>query len=111
MNELSVMTSATMTSIEIADLVESRHDKVKQSIERLADRNVIQIPPMGITEKINGLGVKTREIVDTFFETFRRFLLPFFQRLHRRKMPKGFLWNLLVINSHVTLQRFLQIVC
>lgn len=37
----------TMSSQEIADLVESRHDKVKQSIERLAARGVIQLPPLG----------------------------------------------------------------
>ena len=36
-----------MSSKEIADLVDSRHDKVKQSIERLAERGVIQLPPMG----------------------------------------------------------------
>lgn len=44
----------TMSSQEIADLVESRHDKVKQSIERLAARCVIQLPPMG--EVRNHLG-------------------------------------------------------
>lgn len=37
----------TMTSKDIADLVESRHDKVKQSIERLVNRGVIELPPMG----------------------------------------------------------------
>ena len=46
----------TMTSLEIADLVDSRHDKVKQSIERLAatvdgkgnqKAPVISLPPMG----------------------------------------------------------------
>lgn len=36
-----------MTSLEITDLVGSRHDKVKQSIERLAERGVIALPPMG----------------------------------------------------------------
>ncbi|MDT8895618.1 phage antirepressor KilAC domain-containing protein [Halomonas sp. I1] len=36
-----------MTSIEVAELVESRHDKVKQSIDRLAKRGVIAFPPMG----------------------------------------------------------------
>ena len=36
----------TMTSREIADLVESRHDSVKRSIERLAERGVIQLPPV-----------------------------------------------------------------
>ncbi|EPH2538433.1 Rha family transcriptional regulator [Serratia marcescens] len=37
-----------MTSLEIAELVGSRHDKVKQSIERLAERGVIALPPMGV---------------------------------------------------------------
>lgn len=36
----------SMTSLEIAELVQSRHDKVKQSIERLAERGVIAQPPM-----------------------------------------------------------------
>lgn len=40
-------TEKTMSSLEIAELVESRHDKVKQSIERLASRAVIELPPMG----------------------------------------------------------------
>ncbi|MDE1484304.1 Rha family transcriptional regulator [Xenorhabdus bovienii] len=43
---------ATMSSTEIAELVDSRHDKVKQSIERLAKRGVIQLPPMG---KVNNI--------------------------------------------------------
>ncbi|ENH3185015.1 Rha family transcriptional regulator [Escherichia coli] len=48
---------ASMTSVEIAELVGSRHDKVKQSIERLAERRIIQLPPMGISKNINGLGL------------------------------------------------------
>lgn len=44
----------TMSSQEIADLVQSRHDKVKQSIERLATKGTIQLPPMG--EVRNHLG-------------------------------------------------------
>lgn len=43
-----------MTSVEIADLLEKRHDKVKQSIERLADRGTIQHSPLG--EVKNHLG-------------------------------------------------------
>lgn len=38
---------ATMTSKEIADMVGSRHDKTKQSIERLANQGVIVLPPLG----------------------------------------------------------------
>lgn len=36
----------TMTSREIADLLETRHDSVKRSIERLAEAQAIQLPPM-----------------------------------------------------------------
>jgi len=36
----------TMTSLEISELVESRHDNVKQSIERLASRGIIELPTM-----------------------------------------------------------------
>ena len=51
--------SQTMSSREIAALVKSRHDKVKQSIERLSENHIIQLPPMGEYEIINGLGIKT----------------------------------------------------
>lgn len=44
----------TMTSRQIAELVESRHDKVKLSIERLAERRVIALPPLG--EYLDSLG-------------------------------------------------------
>lgn len=46
MNQLAIK-ALTMSSVEISELVESRHDKVKQSIERLAARGAIQLPPMG----------------------------------------------------------------
>lgn len=36
----------TMSSREIAELVESRHDNVRRTIERLADRGVIGLPPL-----------------------------------------------------------------
>lgn len=39
--------SLTMSSREIAEVVDSRHDKVKQSIERLAERGLIAFTPMG----------------------------------------------------------------
>ncbi|EEQ9383187.1 DNA-binding protein [Escherichia coli] len=57
MNTVIFNGKASMTSVEIAELVGSRHDKVKQSIERLAERGIIQLPPMGISENINGLGL------------------------------------------------------
>lgn len=37
----------TMSSREIAQVVESRHDKVKQSIERLADRGLVSFAEVG----------------------------------------------------------------
>ncbi|HBB7637415.1 TPA: phage antirepressor KilAC domain-containing protein, partial [Escherichia coli] len=55
--ELINSNAIKMTSIEIAELVGSRHDKVKQSIERLAVRGVIRNPPMVVFEKINNLGL------------------------------------------------------
>ncbi|EFJ5889464.1 TPA: phage antirepressor KilAC domain-containing protein [Escherichia coli] len=57
MNELINSNAIKMTSIEIAELVGSRHDKVKQSIERLAVRGVNRNPPMVVFEKINNLGL------------------------------------------------------
>ena len=50
----------TMSSTEISELVGSRHDKVKQSIERLAKNKVITLPPLGISENINNLGFKIK---------------------------------------------------
>lgn len=44
----------TMNSSEIADLVEARHDSVKRTIERLAERGAIQLPPL--VEVQNHLG-------------------------------------------------------
>jgi len=50
----------TMSSQEIAYLVESRHDSVKRTIERLAEKGVIQLPPMVEREYINGLSKKQK---------------------------------------------------
>ena len=55
----SLNTVTTMSSREIADLVESRHDVVKKSIERLIERGTIHKPPMVDYEIINGLGITT----------------------------------------------------
>lgn len=40
MNQLTPKNVVTMSSRDIADLVESRHDDVKRSIERLAERGL-----------------------------------------------------------------------
>lgn len=44
----------TMSSLQIADVVKSRHNDVKRSIRRLADRGVIQLTPLA--EVKNHLG-------------------------------------------------------
>ena len=61
MNDLTPLTTApqTMSSREIAELVQSRHDKVKQSIDRLAERGIIDLPPLG--EYLDTLGRKATE--------------------------------------------------
>lgn len=46
MNQLISQNALTMTSQEISELVESRHDNVKRTIERLANSGAIQLPPM-----------------------------------------------------------------
>ncbi len=46
MNQLINLPTATMNSIQIADLVESEHHHVRISVERLAKKNLIQLPPM-----------------------------------------------------------------
>lgn len=43
-----------MSSREISEMLESRHDKVKLSIDRLADRGVIQRPPVGEVKNHRG---------------------------------------------------------
>ncbi|EPH6016531.1 Rha family transcriptional regulator, partial [Yersinia enterocolitica] len=55
MNNL-ISNKPSMTSVDIADLVKSRHADVKRSIERLSDRGVIQQPPTAFFERINNLG-------------------------------------------------------
>ncbi|ELH8511122.1 Rha family transcriptional regulator [Salmonella enterica] len=47
----------SMTHKEIADLVDSRPDNVKVSIERLAERGVIQLPATKVLEEISNLGL------------------------------------------------------
>ncbi|MEF0939608.1 Rha family transcriptional regulator [Rhizobium sp. BR 362] len=52
----------TMSSQDIAELVNSRHDKVKQSIERLAERGAIQLPPSGDVKNHLGQTVQVYQI-------------------------------------------------
>ncbi len=57
------------------------------------------------------LCVKSRLIVNALFEQFGFFLLPFLQRLNRRKMVERTLWNQLVVSFHIALKRCLQLSC
>lgn len=45
MDTLTCTRTATITSREIAELVDSRHDSVKRTIERLVNQGVIESPP------------------------------------------------------------------
>lgn len=51
--------SLTMSSREIAELVNSRHDDVKRSISRLSERGAIQLPPLADVK--NHLGQTVQE--------------------------------------------------
>lgn len=55
MNNL-ITNKPSMTSLDIAELVGSRHSDVKRSIERLAERDIIRLPPVAFVERINNLG-------------------------------------------------------
>lgn len=71
MNIVSTNQSHSMTSREIAELVESRHDDVKRSIARLAERGVISEPPMadgmksanGVTERVYVIGKRDSYVI------------------------------------------------
>lgn len=64
-------TAATMTSREIADLVESRHDSVKRTIERLVESGAISRPPLvdgersanGVIESVYAVGKRDSYVI------------------------------------------------
>jgi phage regulator Rha-like protein len=62
MNELMNINVLTMSSDEIAKLVESRHDDVKRSIDRLVEKNVISQPPLAEVKNHLGQTVKIYSI-------------------------------------------------
>lgn len=64
-----------------------------------------------IARTVMKLDVKSRLIVNALFEQFGFFLLPFLQRLNRRKMVERTLWNQLVVSFHIALKRCLQLSC
>jgi hypothetical protein len=54
---LTVQSNAvTMTSLEIANLVESRHDNVKRTVERLVESGIIIQPPMEDEQSVDDMG-------------------------------------------------------
>lgn len=56
----------SMTSLEISDLTGSRHDNVKRTIERLAERGVIQSPPLEEIENKQSLGPRNKTMAYVF---------------------------------------------
>ena len=86
----------TMSSREIADLVESRHDSVKRTIERLQDKGLIQLTPM--VEVKNHLGQVVTEyqlikrdtyvVVAQLSPEFTARLVDRWQDLENQQMPQ-----------------------
>ena len=86
----------TMSSREIADLVESRHDSVKRTSERLQDKGLIQLTPM--VEVKNHLGQVVTEyqlikrdtyvVVAQLSPEFTARLVDRWQELENKQMPQ-----------------------
>lgn len=86
----------TMSSREIAYLVESRHDSVKRTIERLQDKGLIQLTPM--VEVKNHLGQVVTEyqlikrdtyvVVAQLSPEFTARLVDRWQELENQQMPQ-----------------------
>ncbi|MHA3052597.1 phage antirepressor KilAC domain-containing protein [Acinetobacter sp. ANC 4640] len=66
MNAIVPLQTQSMHSLEISELVNSRHDKVKQSIERLAEKGIITLPSMGETSFLNSIGRKQNTAIYVF---------------------------------------------
>lgn len=66
MNAIAPLQTQSINSLEISELVQSRPDKVKQSIERLAEKGVITLPPMVETSFLNSIGRKQNTTVYKF---------------------------------------------
>ncbi|EIM1115448.1 Rha family transcriptional regulator [Escherichia coli] len=60
MNTAIFTDKASMTSVELAELVGKRHDNVKRTIETLAKGGVVRSPQIEVSERINNLGVKVQ---------------------------------------------------
>lgn len=86
----------TMSSREIAELVESRHDSVKRTIERLQEKGLIQLTPM--VEVKNHLGQSVTEyqlikrdtyvVVAQLSPEFTARLVDRWQELEQKQTPK-----------------------
>lgn len=59
MNQL-ISNKPSMSSLEIAEMVERRHDNVKRTIETLAARGVVRLPQIEVYEEINNLGFNVK---------------------------------------------------
>lgn len=57
-NIFKISKNVKMSSLEISELVGSRHDDVKRSINRLADKGVIKLPPLAEVKNHLGQTVK-----------------------------------------------------
>lgn len=64
MNAIVPLLTQTMTSLEISELVQSEHRAVTLSIERLAKKGVIQLPPMMKVE--NKQSLSPNKFTNTF---------------------------------------------
>ena len=96
MNEISAVTKQTMSSLEIADIVSSRHDHVKKSIERLVESGAISKPPVKDGEKsANGVVIKyyllekrdSYVVVAQLSPTFTGKLVDRWQELEAKQAP------------------------
>lgn len=66
MNILTQNNKQSMTSQQIAELVQSRHDSVKRSIERIAEKGVITLPPLVETSFKDFIGKTQRTTAYVF---------------------------------------------
>jgi phage antirepressor YoqD-like protein len=89
----------TMSSLQIAEVVKSRHDKVIQSIDRCVNRGVISLPPMGVVklqrerrlESVNVYHLNKRSsyiVVAQLSPEFTAQLVDYWQDREAEKAPK-----------------------
>lgn len=88
--------SITMSSREIAEIVEARHDSVKRTIERLQDKGIIQLTPL--VEVKNHLGQSVAEyhlikrdtyiVVAQLCPEFTARLVDYWQARESRQIPQ-----------------------